>query len=1118
MKGFNVMKVKTTFSTILTLMMLLVFSFDAYAWKNNSEHNFPSRSVSENEAFMADKLGVKNTGNRTTGYAQVSDGTGTHYLYPRHFEPKSSGTTYDVTFVEKTNGDYTYTQSGTSYTCKYVGTGGTHTVLSAAAHVNNPPAGSVRCEDKAATWTETQPTGVNVAKVWKQVSLPNIQYRASFADAPTDIDENQVVIFKVNPYWRGVRRVYDNEKGADSNWSSEWEQVYYGIDDVITEGIVETTIPPTTYQEGNKTITTQGGVLYGYTGKLGRFFFARRRAESAPTTLTEGDYGYKTDWNSSRKMPLRWFDEWTTTPDASTDVGWRDFGSVNQMAKFTAGTAYYAPHNCSSSLETNHFVSVVDIADENKTVDLTVLFYIDKNSKTATEDRDIGKGNGVAKNSVKPFMFGYAAEQYQPNYVDAAHPSTSADKYDINVYFRTNDMNVAPSGVKFYDASSQTGVVEYYEVYRLYNGTETLVGTYSELELNKTTKGEDNETYYTIVDPNFPDGGLTGYYVTYRIVAKLHKVTNGTKSETYLAQAATGEMYVHIPGQNKMEINGSTTSVWTKSKFNHKIEATETLNDYWISDTPGVNTGKHIITGQTGITTATVNGDQLVLYSTRDGVTTEVKRKTYNAGTVKTGTEYYRDSKGKLKQRDVTRPYNVQDAVNDFFNNSTFIEVALATEEDFNALTTYQLKLENGTTAKQYSNTKDLQAYGMSATKGKMHRQGHPHGEAGNPKEILHNEIKFVANVNVPYYFIYKNGEFYRNIQRGQDYTQTVDYTWVDDYAVNYIQTEESGTTKAPTNAIYNVVAVDNSTGTNVLIYGSADLEFAYGAINTETGQPTSTTQDMWDLLVYQGTTPEGKKQTHDVKSEYASFGIRVGFQVTFTPNEVAHAIDIADKTSTGIVRKPYTAELYGVYEINGVETHKPVSEYGTVKKTEEEATTAITFEQYLCPSLEEAGISKTDPVETIKAKTTEYFNSHMPKRVYAKFTIPQGTPNTSQGGNSNSTMVPANLDFAGEGGSSNENVVVYTDNMENDTPTTPIPTGIDDVNTDDTRVSVYPNPATDYITVEGANGSVALYSATGAMVQSVNAQGTVTIDVSGLSKGVYVLKTGNVTEKILIK
>ena len=42
MKGFNVMKVKTTFSTILTLMCVLMLSFTASAQQSNYHASIPN--------------------------------------------------------------------------------------------------------------------------------------------------------------------------------------------------------------------------------------------------------------------------------------------------------------------------------------------------------------------------------------------------------------------------------------------------------------------------------------------------------------------------------------------------------------------------------------------------------------------------------------------------------------------------------------------------------------------------------------------------------------------------------------------------------------------------------------------------------------------------------------------------------------------------------------------------------------------------------------------------------------------------------------------------------------------------------------------------------------------
>lgn len=69
--------------------------------------------------------------------------------------------------------------------------------------------------------------------------------------------------------------------------------------------------------------------------------------------------------------------------------------------------------------------------------------------------------------------------------------------------------------------------------------------------------------------------------------------------------------------------------------------------------------------------------------------------------------------------------------------------------------------------------------------------------------------------------------------------------------------------------------------------------------------------------------------------------------------------------------------------------------------------------------------------------------------------------------------------------------------------------------------VSVYPNPSTDYITVEGAQSEISLYSLNGAQVMSMPvAEGeTVTMDVTGLVKGMYILKAeGAEAVKVLVK
>ena len=83
--------------------------------------------------------------------------------------------------------------------------------------------------------------------------------------------------------------------------------------------------------------------------------------------------------------------------------------------------------------------------------------------------------------------------------------------------------------------------------------------------------------------------------------------------------------------------------------------------------------------------------------------------------------------------------------------------------------------------------------------------------------------------------------------------------------------------------------------------------------------------------------------------------------------------------------------------------------------------------------------------------------------------------------------------------------------------------TGIEDINADESglTINVYPNPATDYVTVEGAQSNITLFDMNGAAALSMPVvEGeTVTLDVTGLTKGLYVLRSGNNSSvKILIK
>ena len=87
---------------------------------------------------------------------------------------------------------------------------------------------------------------------------------------------------------------------------------------------------------------------------------------------------------------------------------------------------------------------------------------------------------------------------------------------------------------------------------------------------------------------------------------------------------------------------------------------------------------------------------------------------------------------------------------------------------------------------------------------------------------------------------------------------------------------------------------------------------------------------------------------------------------------------------------------------------------------------------------------------------------------------------------------------------------------------TSSLTSGVESPGSDALSVSIYPNPATDEVTISsnGAMDAVAVYSLSGGLVAKVDADGqsSVTIDVSGLAGGIYVVRIDGTAHKLIIK
>lgn len=84
--------------------------------------------------------------------------------------------------------------------------------------------------------------------------------------------------------------------------------------------------------------------------------------------------------------------------------------------------------------------------------------------------------------------------------------------------------------------------------------------------------------------------------------------------------------------------------------------------------------------------------------------------------------------------------------------------------------------------------------------------------------------------------------------------------------------------------------------------------------------------------------------------------------------------------------------------------------------------------------------------------------------------------------------------------------------------PVVPVPEPVSVVNYDNQNLNVYPNPCTESIRIQtSVNEDVVVYNLQGAVVMSTVATDEITtLDVNGLSSGIYFVKSGNKTAKIV--
>lgn len=100
----------------------------------------------------------------------------------------------------------------------------------------------------------------------------------------------------------------------------------------------------------------------------------------------------------------------------------------------------------------------------------------------------------------------------------------------------------------------------------------------------------------------------------------------------------------------------------------------------------------------------------------------------------------------------------------------------------------------------------------------------------------------------------------------------------------------------------------------------------------------------------------------------------------------------------------------------------------------------------------------------------------------------------------------------------------LYNVNDETDVAILNFSTSVIGLNENETKISVYPNPTTGFVNVDCSDlnaEKISIFDVTGSKIEdfniSKNTQNT-QLDLNGYSKGIYFLKIGNRTEKIIVK
>ena len=825
----------------------------------------------------------------------------------------------------------------------------------------------------------------------------------------------------INNYWVGSKRYG------------------YSVYNQVNRGV---TLIDKVQDEGKQKTST--GTFYTYQAKnANKFFFIVRNKDKKSESF-------------SKNMAFAYYNEYSYVDEKSaSNIGYGDLTAKWNNLK--DGEPFPAPHDCDTSLETNHYITLNDKEDDEAPLHNFTAFLYVPSTTTSYEKGDIYyvvENGGQEVNDIKEDLYCKNKKgkyvSFKEKYEDKRYVTTkpSGDYKAVQTYKKKAVPYVFFYNVTMAEATLQangnTGNACNYNVVLNWS---TVFDKYAENEVQKATQYDTMKEHYvlersynmtnweevspaslkevsgndvrstagkTFIDTELKDFDETtkviGYTVYYRVRSQVMKSDINAK----MAETQSNIVTVNIPGTAPFSLtllSGGT------SKY-----------DPTANNKAGANTFRNsLVAAETAAHAAVTlaEGAELSLIRVDESNAQGVAVKTV-----------------KVTDANISLAELVAQIANNAETGAYTEEFTTAAGEKKDA--TYQLVLKvpaGNDFEEHYSNKATIANAKVHALAVEAHRSGTPDENKSDIDETFHNEVEFTpANTGIGTgYYIYRNGEQIADLVDNGNGTFSLRNT-TEEIALNSegklvytdfvdnapIAIGETGNGNDVARWGYSVAHYDDSNNT----YGSASAPVTYTGAQNEL--VVNTNGSIAAALIPSNGT------------------IYVSTKVNWTAKSYSDT----------------QAQSYSVYRrIKGEET-----EYQLMKTVDATTTEVEVIDIY------EREAGKTGKLAINEVKTYDFYV----------------------------TMNTTNNEL--------KNSQVYTPTISAGA----IFTGIDEVEMAEIDVTV----ANGIVTVNGVEGKIAIYSINGQEVAMAEGNGSTTeIDVTSLEKGVYVVKADNMkSTKILIK